>query len=128
MTTSEQIIQVLDELSKRFGVAIDWSKDNVLPYINTLAEKIVRYELWTSAVWVVLSGIVLAFVVRGIVRIRRSFNIDDFNEDMLVLRAAACTFAGVLSAILFLFQLFDIITCLTFPEKVVYEFVSALMK
>ena len=128
MTTSEQIIQVLDELSKRFDVAIDWSKDNVLPYINMLAEKIVRYELWTSAVWVVLSGIVLAFVVRGIVRICRSFNSDDFDEDVLIRRVSACTFAGVPSAILFLFQLFDIITCLTFPEKVIYEFVSALMK
>lgn len=28
---SENIIKVLDELGKRFGIAIDWSSENVTP-------------------------------------------------------------------------------------------------
>ena len=30
---SDEIIKVIDELGKRFGIVIDWSSENVLPYI-----------------------------------------------------------------------------------------------
>lgn len=41
---SDEIIKVLDDLSKRAGIAIDWTSQNVLPYyknyvINTLVMK-----------------------------------------------------------------------------------------
>ena len=31
MTVSEQIIQVIDALCEKFGIAIDWTTQNIIP-------------------------------------------------------------------------------------------------
>lgn len=33
---SEEIIKVIDELGKRFGIVIDWSNQNIIPYLQEL--------------------------------------------------------------------------------------------
>ena len=30
---SDEIIKLLDDLGQRFGIAIDWSSENMMPYI-----------------------------------------------------------------------------------------------
>ena len=35
---SEQIIEVLNALCEKFGIAIDWTAENVMPYLTDLAE------------------------------------------------------------------------------------------
>ena len=42
MTVSEQIIQVVDMLCEKFGMAIDWTGENVIPYIEVLCKKLVK--------------------------------------------------------------------------------------
>lgn len=59
---ADEIIKVLDDLAQRMGVVIDWSAENVLPYVTELGEKLVRYELLTSVFWTlfpVLFGVVI---------------------------------------------------------------------
>lgn len=51
MTVSEQIIQVIDKLCEKFGMAIDWTGENAVPYIETLGQKLVTYEIATSVAW-----------------------------------------------------------------------------
>ena len=61
MQVSDQIIQVLDAVCKKMGVAIDWTLDwtqsTIIPYVQQLMGKIVAYELWTSIVWI-LFGVI----------------------------------------------------------------------
>ena len=33
---SEEIIKVLDALAEKFGVAVDWTSANVIPYLEQL--------------------------------------------------------------------------------------------
>lgn len=40
---SEEIIKILDHIGSKFGVAIDWTDKNVMPYLQELADKI--YQL-----------------------------------------------------------------------------------
>lgn len=35
---SNEIIKVLDDLSERLGIAIDWSSQNVMPYLQDLMD------------------------------------------------------------------------------------------
>ena len=51
MTVSEQIIQVIDALCEKFGIVVDWTNENVFPYLETLCEKLIAYEIATSIVW-----------------------------------------------------------------------------
>ena len=42
---SEEIIKVLDELGKRFGIVIDWSNQNIMPYLQELLKSFIKMEL-----------------------------------------------------------------------------------
>lgn len=45
---SDEIIKVLDALAEKFGIAVDWTRQNIQPYIEDLCHRIVGYELTTS--------------------------------------------------------------------------------
>lgn len=47
---SEEIIKILDALADKFGIAIDWTSSNVLPYLQQLCTKYVRCEIATSII------------------------------------------------------------------------------
>ena len=49
------IIETLDYLFEKFGIAVDWTTENVMPYVEQLAEKIVTYKIVTNSIGVVLS-------------------------------------------------------------------------
>lgn len=56
---SSQIIDVINELCSKFGIAIDWSQKNVQPYLESLVTKAVNYELYTSIMWIVIGAILI---------------------------------------------------------------------
>lgn len=39
MSMSEQVISVIDVICDKFGIAIDWTSENILPYIQELFQK-----------------------------------------------------------------------------------------
>ena len=48
MTVSNQIIAVLDAICEKFGIVIDWTASNIMPYLQDLCKRIVTYEIATS--------------------------------------------------------------------------------
>ena len=58
MSFSSQFIEVLDALCEKFGIVIDWTSQNVVPYLTDLAARIITYEIWTSAAWIAIAAIV----------------------------------------------------------------------
>ena len=63
MTVSSEIIEVLDYLGEKFGIAIDWTSNNVLPYLQTLADKFIKWEISTSIVWIAIAAFVIAMII-----------------------------------------------------------------
>lgn len=47
MKVSTQIIEVIEALCKQFGIAIDWTSENIIPYIQTLIERYANYVIST---------------------------------------------------------------------------------
>lgn len=56
---SQQIIEVLEYLFEKFGIAVDWTAANIMPYVQQLAEKITTYNIVYSALNVVVTGLLL---------------------------------------------------------------------
>lgn len=130
VTVSDQIIQVLDALCDKFGLAIDWGAQNVLPYAQELMGKMVSYELWTSLVWV---GFELLYIaIYGFVSFRLFKIYDELYGDDKELYAILFWVLGGIMAIPCFFGFFidleSVITCLTFPEKIVFEMIQSMMK
>lgn len=61
MNISEQIINVLDALCEKFGVAIDWTAANVLPYVQDLCGRIITYSIATDIATIIL--IIIGFII-----------------------------------------------------------------
>ena len=113
MTFSKEIIEVLEYLCTKLGVTIDWTAENVGPYLQDLCTKIVNYEFWTSLAWI---GIVLLPLIFLMIL---AFRNSDLWELFVPLAALAVMVIGI--------QLFDIIECKVFPEKTIYEFISNIL-
>ncbi|MDE7425724.1 MAG: hypothetical protein K2N51_18855 [Lachnospiraceae bacterium] len=123
---SEEIIKVLDVLAEKFGLAVDWTSENVIPYLEQLCGKYVNYEIATSVVWLLL-GIICLFIARQTFKLTKGF-IKKYKEDDKSDNNVWAIFSGVFTATLVIVglaisieQIFDIVTCLTFPEKIIIE-------
>lgn len=57
---SNQIIEVLNEICNKFGMAIDWTSKNVQPYLQELMTKCVAYKFATSIMWLIFGILVCA--------------------------------------------------------------------
>lgn len=69
MTASNQIIQTLEYLFEKFGIAINWSTEAVLPAIQTLMSRYAKYEITYSSFWIgltLLTLLIFAFILKRI--------------------------------------------------------------
>lgn len=123
---SEEVIKILDALAEKFGLAIDWTSANVLPYLQQLCGKYVTYEIATSVVWILI-GICLLFVGKYSIEKAKQYwkkyeeyTYSDYDVITVMLGIlAGCVIVG--GIIVILCQTFDIVTCITFPEKIIIE-------
>lgn len=116
MEFSEQIIKILDNLSDKVGMTIDWSNTNIFPYLQTLTTKCINYEVSTSVFWIVIC--VIGIVV-GALLIYIDWKYDKGDFPVFI---ALGLFFIILSAVFIVIQSIDIITARTFPEKIILNY------
>jgi hypothetical protein len=131
MTVSEQIIQVLNDLCLKFGMAIDWTNENILPQLETLCSKFIQWEIKTSIAWI---AIVVSIAVLGWVIFAATYkNAFESDWDITIWSALNIIFgiAGVAASVLMFivipYQIFDIIEASTFPEETIFEYIQMLL-
>lgn len=132
MTMSDQIIAVLDNICAKFGVAIDWTSENVLPYVMELAGKFIKYEIVTSIVSSVMTLAILFIAFNCFKFSYKKWKEDIYNNSYWDLSTVVfgIIFGALALASIFIViaDVFDIVTCITFPEKAIFEYVSTMMK
>lgn len=134
-TINNQIIEVLNALCKKFGIVIDWTGQNVMPYIQELMKKAVNYELWTSVGWLLIC-VAFIFVFFKLIywcvknQNNESNIILDFlyyNEEFPVYFLIIGGILTIIATIYAVTQIMDIITCLTFPEKIIFNMIQSMI-
>ena len=115
---SDEIIKVLDDLSERLGIAVDWTSQNILPYLQELCDKYISYEIWTSAVYIFICLTSAILMLYGISKLHDILN--DVDDGFLLVFGIVL----IVSLVVMVVQIFDIVTALTFPEKLIYEYVN----
>lgn len=122
MSVSDEIIKVIDALAEKVGVAIDWTSQNVIPYLEQLCGKYINYEIATSVVWMVLATL---FGVIGYVVLHKNkewgvYRYETIKGDYFLRVILYLIMVGI-PIVVIVTQTFDIVTCLTFPEKIILE-------
>ena len=123
MSFSSQFIEVLDALCEKFGIVIDWTSQNVIPYVTDLATRIITYEIWTSVVWIVITGIVFLIIWK----LTKNLCKEDALDDGWLLGWVFRIITGIICFSVIGCQIFDIIGAVALPEKTLYYFVKGLM-
>ncbi|MBE6618393.1 MAG: hypothetical protein E7626_01250 [Ruminococcaceae bacterium] len=131
MNISDGIIKVLDNLAMKFGIAIDWTAENALPYLQELAGRLIQYEIWTSVGWMVIMLFVcgLMWLIASV--IHRRLQGDKDWSDLWSGEDVAITIVYIVAIVLSIAtilvigtQIFDIIEAKTIPEKTIYDYIS----
>lgn len=121
---SEEIIQILDYICEKFGIAVDWTSENIMPYFNELCDKIIKYEICTSVIEIVafLMAIVLCVIFI------RKFICWAKEDCELYVAAIILGIITLILAVSFFVQIYDIVECSVFPEKYLFEYFTELLK
>ena len=131
MKVSEQIIQVLDVLCEKFGLAVDWTAQNVAPYLLGLCSKICTYEIATSIFWCVIG--VIMFIV-SIAYFKKSWKdpIDWNTYDLTcaqlngIFSVTVLICLGIAGFVIICTQVLDIIQAVCIPELTIIEQIKGL--
>lgn len=136
MSFSDNFIKILDALCEKFGIAVDWTSANVMPYLQDLGSRLVKYEIFTSITWIILILIILIVVSLVFKYFYKKYkdekeNYGGYGYIPYELPAfISSIFLGVtifVSVTLIPSEIFDIIETSTLPEKVILREVQELM-
>lgn len=128
---NEELIKALTELAKKFGVAIDWTSQNVLPYVQELASRIIKFEVATSVLWAAIGAMfVISFrwwmpFIRNLVK-KSKENPYDVYDVYAALATAGMIIALIIGGLIILQQAYDIVECAILPEAVVLRYLGLI--
>lgn len=75
---SDEIIKVLDNLGQKFGIAIDWTSQNIMPYLQDLMNRFISLQSAKAIIWIViLSVLLIATIILMVIGIRVGKREDD---------------------------------------------------
>lgn len=121
MEFSKEIINVLDYLCGKFGIVIDWTSDNIMPYLKDLCGRYIQYEVNTSIAWCIVFAAIIVIVglIWGIAAVFKKSNTSEIFSFIFFIALA-------IGIIVCACQVFDIIECRTIPEKIILEYLKQL--
>lgn len=68
------INEAINILADKFGIAIDWTSDNVIPYLKDILERVVQYKVLTNSIGLGISLLILIACVLYFVFMRKEYN------------------------------------------------------
>lgn len=129
MIFGEQLIHLIDEFAKRIGIIIDWTSDNVIPYLCDLITRCGQFHLAINSIMFVVCLLVSILCVWGWLKVVECLNSDKLYDlfDLEPIVAIPFLAATILSPIgLFHFGC-QMIQLLFIPEWFILERLQGLM-
>ena len=131
-----EVIKVLDALSEEFGIVIDWTQQNVQPYIQDLCHRIMQYKLTTN---IISSVVWLCIIILCVITLSHSFKFlkkIDWNcyhaitvEETVCLITTCIGFGLLIAGVTIIpNNVNNIIQCIFLPEKVFIEEIQAILQ
>lgn len=128
---SSEIIKVLEYLGEKIGITIDWTSENMMPYVQQLCEKFIKWETGTSIVNCIVYCIgILACIIVSIIIVNkiRSSDLDSFDKGTVYFILVLPILIGFFAGDSLIKEIMNIIEVQTFPEKAIYEWVTCYIE
>lgn len=128
---SEEIIKVLDNLGEKIGITIDWTSENILPYLQDLMSRFIGLKNLQAIIWIVISSIIILVTILAIVGTIKYIKKQDktsYEYDDEVFVCGLIDFAIGMITIIFLIILlcntFGLLQNIYTPELTLLEYIS----
>ena len=128
MSFSSELIKVLDDLGRRFGIVIDWSNENIMPYLKDLVSRFINWEIVTSIIWLILGvSFIGVFGYLLIKSVKKIMNCNCGDADgWMFLFVISVSFIAI-GIIISFCQIFDIARVVYLPELQLYNYISGFL-
>lgn len=133
MSFSNELITVLDYLAQKLGIAVDWTSDNVMPYLKDLCDRFIEYEIFNSFMTIGAWAAFLLFFVCWLIPTHIiAKNRLDWDWDHITCWVAGVAWVGFVICLIgtiasAIYEGFHIVECWKMPEKVIIEYVQNLL-
>lgn len=124
---SNEFSEALDALGEKFGIVIDWTQQNIQPYVQGLMQRVVQYNLVTN---IIISVISLAVFILGVYWVFKNVNALS-NSDDSATSEVKCILGIMCSVFCFIIlakTIPTIIRCCYLPEVVFIKELQQLLK
>lgn len=118
MTFNEYLMELIDNFAKGMGVVIDWTSNNVIPYIQDLLNRYVSYQITMCSIG---AGLSFLGVITTIILIRLTYLLIEREKPVFIATMIGAIVIGVFSIqglIILVPQLFELIFV---PEIYMYQ-------
>lgn len=127
MSFSENLINIFNEVAKQVGVVINWSDENVLPYIKDLCDRIVNFEMMVTSLLLALFiiGLIMgiANLIIGVIK-RKKYYTTDYRSDSYVGHFILGISSTICSSIFIIVNTITLFKCLTIKEVIIIDFIT----
>ena len=126
---ADQLIKILNDLSSRMGVAVDWTAENIVPYLQDLGTRIATYVFWSKIVGICILVVlsIIAVIVCIVVLKKINFNVEYYEtkESVAVICLIISGIMIVGSLIAIPVMAVDAVEAKYLPEKAIYSYVES---
>lgn len=60
---SNQIIELLKELANQLGIAVDWTSENIKPFIIEIMNRNAKLSIFNSVIWMIFAVILMTLSI-----------------------------------------------------------------
>ena len=128
---NNQLVELLKELANQMGIAVDWTSNNIRPYIIDIMGRLARYEIFTSAIWILFFVIVILIASKLIRMSYKRFKDEEdyiWDEELFIPIAIGLSIVILFSSFCIIVQCYDIGEAIYTPELLLIEQLKSLSK
>lgn len=129
---SEEIIKILDDLGNRLGIAIDWTSNNVMPYLQDLMQRFIGLKNTQALIWIIISLVIILvialIIVKTIKYIKKQEKSDYEYEDKvfyIVMADLIIGFIALAFAITMFCNIFGLLQNIYTPEITIINYITS---
>lgn len=129
---SDEIIKILNALAEKFGIMVDWSQQNIQPYLQDLMYRVIQYNLATSVIGVIFCISIIAICLFIIKKNNKKFRLDEYDciegSFLSLIYVIVSYILLIIFVILLLFEIENICQCVFLPEKIIINEIQSTMQ
>lgn len=120
---SDEIIKVLDNIGEKVGITIDWTSQNILPYLQDLMHRFISLQNAKAIIWIVLMFILIIlaiiFMIIGIKLAK-----EDVDDELFQTSIVLGIFAIIVFCIPLILNIFGLMQNIYTPELTLLEYIT----